>query len=80
MVGARLRELLLAGEGAGDCTGPGARVGTADHPVCGDTVQLSVRVDAGTIRELRWRASGCPATVAVAALAAKVLAGTAVPA
>jgi nitrogen fixation protein NifU and related proteins len=73
MVGPRLRELLRAGEGAGDCTGAGVVIGSAEHPACGDIVQLSVRRENGLIHEVRWRAQACPATVAVAALAANVL-------
>jgi NifU-like protein involved in Fe-S cluster formation len=76
MVAPRLRDVLTAGLGAGELAGPGVGVGRADHPVCGDEVELSVRVDAGVVREVRWRASGCPASMAVAALAAQALAGT----
>ncbi len=75
MVGPALREVLVRGDGAGQCEGPGAATGHASHPVCGDEVQLSVRRDGSRIAELRWRASGCPASMAVAALAAKVLPG-----
>ena len=68
-----LRQVLLAGEGVGELTGPGTGQGVADHPVCGDRVQLSVQHEDGTIRAVRWRAAGCPASMAVAALCAKVL-------
>ena len=68
-----LRQVLLAAEGVGELTGPGTAQGMADHPVCGDRVQLSVRYEDGTIREVRWRAAGCPASMAVAALCAKAL-------
>jgi NifU-like protein involved in Fe-S cluster formation len=75
MVGSRLRDVMLAGEGAGTCTGPDVATGRGEHPVCGDVVELSVRLrpDTRAIDEVRWRASGCPASMAVAALAAKVL-------
>lgn len=73
MVAPRLREVMLAGAGAGACSGPGVAVGAAEHAACGDEVQLSVHITDGVIHEVRWRATGCPATVAVAALAAKVL-------
>jgi nitrogen fixation NifU-like protein len=75
MVTPALRDVLVRGEGAGECTGAGARAGSASHPVCGDEVQLSVRVDGRVIAAARWRASGCPASMAVAALAAQVLPG-----
>ena len=45
----------------------------AEHAICGDRLQLSVRKEDGTIRAVRWRAAGCPASMAVAALCAKVL-------
>lgn len=73
MVGTGLRELLLRGEGVGVCDGPEARTGSAEHPVCGDVVQLSVRCRGDLVEQVRWRANGCPASMAVAALAAKVL-------
>jgi NifU-like protein involved in Fe-S cluster formation len=73
MVGARLLSVLQAGAGAGDCEGDGVVVGCANHPVCGDEVQMSLRVVAGSVQEVKWRAQGCPATLAVAALAALVL-------
>ena len=75
MVGAGLREVLVRGEGVGECVGAGVAAGSAEHPVCGDHVQLSVRAGGGMIDEVRWRAAGCPAAMAVAALAAKVLRG-----
>jgi len=73
MVATGLRELLLRGDGVGVCDGPEARDGTAEHPVCGDVVQLSVRCRGELVDQVRWRANGCPASMAVAALAAKVL-------
>ncbi|MBL8726894.1 MAG: iron-sulfur cluster assembly scaffold protein [Planctomycetes bacterium] len=80
MVSAPLRQLLLAAEGAGELAGDDVRRGAAEHPVCGDRVEVFVRTRGGRIDELRWRASGCPAAMAVTALAAKVLTGTAAPA
>lgn len=72
---AALREVMLRGSGSGSLTGEGVNVGRAEHPACGDEVVLHVRVAAGTIAELRWQAQACPATTAVAALAAEVLGG-----
>ena len=73
MVSDGLRQVLLAGEGVGEFTGPDTGQGVAEHPICGDRLQLSVRKQDGTIRAVRWRAAGCPASMAVAALCAKVL-------
>lgn len=78
MVSARLREVLVAGERMGDLEGPDVRVGHAEHPVCGDRVQLSVRRAGDRIVEVKWRAAGCPASMAVAALAARVLVDVAI--
>ncbi|HEB51923.1 MAG TPA: hypothetical protein ENI87_01580 [bacterium] len=73
MVSARLLEVLTRGDGAGAFAGDDAVDGCAEHPVCGDRVQLSVRRDGDRVLAVRWRASGCPAVTAVAALCAKVL-------
>lgn len=72
-MGPRLRELLVAGAGMGELEGPDVRVGRAEHPVCGDQVQLCVRRVGDRIVEMKWRAAGCPASMAVAALAAVAL-------
>jgi NifU-like protein involved in Fe-S cluster formation len=77
VVSERLRLVLEHGRGVGDCSGDDVRSGSAEHPVCGDRVQLSLRLAGGVITELRWRAAGCPASMAVAALAAQELAGVA---
>lgn len=71
MVSEALRELLERGEGVGEIEG-GAD-GYAEHPVCGDRMQLSVLVQDGVVRSVRWRASGCPASMALAALCSEVL-------
>ena len=57
----------VAAEDAGVLEGPGVRSGRAEHLVCGDVVELTVSIDGGVITDLRWRADGCPACVAVAA-------------
>lgn len=69
MVSDALRRLALAAEGAGELAGADVRAGSSEHPVCGDVVTVFVRVAAGAILDCRWQASGCPATVAVAAAA-----------
>jgi NifU-like protein involved in Fe-S cluster formation len=77
MVGQGLRAFVGTSEGAGALTGDGVRTGSAEHPVCGDQVEIDVRLHGGSIGELRFRARGCPATQAVAALAAATLVGSA---
>ncbi len=70
-----LRDVMLAGEGAGELHGPGVGTGEAEHPVCGDVVQVDCQVEEGRIQGLAWRAEGCPAVMAVAAAATAALRG-----
>lgn len=77
MVSARWKPWLLDATHAGELEGDDVRRGRAEHPVCGDLVELSLRCVHGRIEAVRWRASGCPATMAVTALCANVLHGTA---
>ena len=72
---AALREVMLRGEGAGELVGAEVCTGDAEHPVCGDVVEVDCRLSEGRILELAWRAQGCPATLAVAASAQKALLG-----
>ena len=51
----------------GEVPSPDA-VGTAENPVCGDEVRVSARVREGTVREIRYRAFGCHATIAAMSL------------
>lgn len=76
MVGAALRAVMLAAEGAGALPAPAGQ-GAAEHPVCGDLIEVDVQLRDGVIDDLRWRASGCPASMAVAAAAPAALRGIA---
>jgi nitrogen fixation NifU-like protein len=78
MVAPQLRALANAAAGQGALSGDAVGHGRAEHPVCGDEVEVDVRVQRGRIAELRWRARGCPATYAVAAVGALELDGAAV--
>jgi NifU-like protein involved in Fe-S cluster formation len=80
MVGPALRQLLLEAPGAGALAGPGVVTGTAEHAVCGDVVEVDVRLAGGHIDAFAWRAKGCPASLAVAAAAATSLPGVVVAA
>lgn len=75
MVSPRLRQVMLAATGAGRLAGDGILRGGANHPVCGDEVDLELRCRGEHIDELAWQARGCPATMAVVALAGQVLPG-----
>ncbi len=50
-------------------------VGRAEHPVCGDVVDLQVRLQGDRVEDLAWRARGCPACMAVTATAWQALRG-----
>ena len=69
MVADALREVMLAADGAGELAGDAVTTGAAEHPICGDVLELDCRVAEGRLVDLAWRATGCPATVAVAAAA-----------
>jgi len=75
MVSQRLRQVMLAAVGAGRLSGEGIARGCASHPICGDEVDLQLRFNGEQIAELAWQARGCPATMAVVALAGQVLPG-----
>ena len=67
MVTEALKAVLERGFGVGELSGDQVVTGFAEHPICGDQVELSVQQDGGIVRAVRWRASGCPASMAVAA-------------
>ena len=75
MVSDALRALLRQAPGVGELSGPDVRVGRASHPVCGDEVEVYLRVQGDTVIDFAWRARGCPASVAVAAAAKQALVG-----
>jgi NifU-like protein involved in Fe-S cluster formation len=75
MVSPQLRALIADASGSGALTGAAFGRGRGEHPVCGDAVEVDVRLLRGRIHELRWRAQGCPACFAVAAAAALALPG-----
>lgn len=75
MAGEALRRLANLAPGAGALEGPDVFCGSASHPVCGDQLEVTVRMQGGRIDAMRWRASACPATLAVAAAAVDVVAG-----
>ena len=45
------------------------------NPVCGDTLQLSVRVEDGRIAAVRFRTRGCPPAIACSSLLTEMIAG-----
>jgi nitrogen fixation NifU-like protein len=64
-------ELLLAHfqhpRNVGELPGADIRV-EVSNPVCGDVLQLAVKLDGGRIREVRFLCRGCTAAIACASL------------
>jgi nitrogen fixation NifU-like protein len=48
---------------------------SVENPVCGDILELSVRVDAGRIVEARFRTRGCVTAMACSSLLTELLHG-----
>lgn len=45
------------------------------NPVCGDTLELAVRLDGGRITAARFRTRGCPPAIACSSLLTEILLG-----
>jgi nitrogen fixation NifU-like protein len=61
---------------AGTLDGATATV-SVENPVCGDILELSVRVEAGRIAEARFRTRGCVSAMACSSLLTELLRGKA---
>ena len=48
---------------------------TVENPVCGDILELSVRMEAGRIAEARFRTRGCVTALACSSLLTELLRG-----
>ena len=48
------------------------------NPVCGDVLRLSLDIRDGIVRQARWKAEGCPPTLAAADLLVEWIVGKAV--
>jgi nitrogen fixation NifU-like protein len=58
----------------GELPGATARV-EVTNPVCGDTLELAVRVDDGRIAAARFRTRGCPPAIACSSLLTEMIIG-----
>jgi nitrogen fixation NifU-like protein len=77
-VGPELRALVTAPIGQGDLDGA-THAAEGDNPVCGDRLRVQARVEGGRLVALRFRATACPASIAVASCAVRVLEGKSLP-
>jgi nitrogen fixation protein NifU and related proteins len=61
---------------AGELTNATATV-EVTNPVCGDIMQLAVRIEAGRIAEARFRTRGCVTAIACGSLLTEIIRGQA---
>lgn len=73
-MGPELRALVTEPVGQGDLAGATHGAG-GENPVCGDKLSFALRVAAGRIEDLAFRATACPACIAVASCAVESLRG-----
>ena len=59
---------------AGEVHSPDA-VAEVENPVCGDRLRLSLKMDAGRIAEIRFKAKGCVPSMACASALTELAAG-----
>ncbi len=74
-----MRARVAAAEWQGELEGA-THHARASNPVCGDDAEIWLRVKDATIEDVRWKARGCPPTLAALDLLAERVAGSAVTA
>lgn len=74
-----MRERVARAEWRGDLEGA-THWARASNPVCGDDAEIWLRVKDGMVEDVRWKARGCPPTLAALDLLAERVIGTASPA
>ncbi len=63
---------------AGALDPPAIRV-TVENPACGDILQLSALVEAGAVREARFKVRGCTAAIAAGSALTALMIGKSAP-
>ena len=74
MFNATILEHFERPRNAGELPPPALTV-EASNPVCGDILHLWVLVDAGCIRQIRFKARGCVAAIASGSMLTELVAG-----
>lgn len=74
MYSAQLLDHFQNPRNAGDLVDADATV-EVENPVCGDVVRLSVKLDAGRISQIRFKAKGCVPSMACASAITELAAG-----
>lgn len=49
--------------------------GKVDSPVCGDLMELYIKVEAGTVVDIKYRTFGCAAAIASSSMATEMIKG-----
>jgi nitrogen fixation NifU-like protein len=74
MYSAQLLDHFQNPRNAGDLPNPSATV-EIENPVCGDVIRLSLKLDAGRIAEIKFKAKGCVPAMACASALTEMVAG-----
>ena len=74
MYSAQLLDHFQNPRNGGEVTGADA-VAEIENPVCGDVLRLTIRIDGGRVKEIRFQAKGCVAAMACASALTELAAG-----
>jgi nitrogen fixation protein NifU and related proteins len=74
MYSAQLLDHFQNPRNAGDLSGADA-VAEITNPVCGDVLRLAIKIDAGCIADIRFKAKGCVPTMACASALTQLVSG-----
>ena len=74
MYSAQLLDHFQNPRNAGDIAEPDA-VAEMENPVCGDVLRLTLKLDAGRIREIRFKAKGCVPAISCASALTELVTG-----
>ena len=78
MYSAQLLDHFEHPRNSGELSGADAQV-RIENPVCGDILELAVKMQAGRIAEIRFRAKGCVPTMACASMMTELALGKSAP-
>lgn len=70
----KVMEHFMNPHNAGDMENPDA-VGTFGSPVCGDMMQISIKVEDGVIADAKFKTFGCGSAIAVSSVATDMIKG-----
>jgi len=74
MYSAQLLDHFQNPRNAGEVAGADA-VAEIENPACGDVLRLTLRIEAGRVAEIRFRAKGCVPAMACASALTELVAG-----